>query len=87
MFSFTLLKKSFIEQKMEGKRETKVDVQPKGFLKSYKYYFFNIKEACLFSWTTDLKHLRSINIHFKRFFQVLQSPISPGAPMFTMKLR
>jgi len=34
MFSFTLLGISFIEQKMEGKRETKVDVQPKEFLKS-----------------------------------------------------
>jgi hypothetical protein len=34
MFNFTLLEKSFIEQKMEGERETKVDVQTKGFLKS-----------------------------------------------------
>jgi hypothetical protein len=34
MFNFTLLEKSYTEQKMEGKRETKVDVKPRGFLKS-----------------------------------------------------
>jgi hypothetical protein len=34
MFNFTLLEKSFTEQKIEGKRESKVVVQPKGFLKS-----------------------------------------------------
>jgi len=34
MFNFTLLEKSFTEHKIEGKRERKVLVQPKGFLKS-----------------------------------------------------
>jgi hypothetical protein len=34
MFNFSLLEKSLTEQETEGKRETKVVVQPKGFLKS-----------------------------------------------------
>jgi len=34
MFNFTLLEKSFTEHKIKEKRETKVFVQPRGFLKS-----------------------------------------------------
>jgi hypothetical protein len=82
MFNFTLLDKSFTEQKMEGKRETKVVVQPKGLLKSYMYSFFSTKQNktkqnCLSSWTTDLKHLKSISIHFKRFLSLSLLPSSP----------
>jgi len=42
MFNFTLLKKSFTEQKTERKRETKVVVQPKGFFKKLQIFFFSI---------------------------------------------
>jgi hypothetical protein len=34
MFNFILQEKFFTEHKIEGKRERKVVVQPKGFLKS-----------------------------------------------------
>lgn len=36
-----------------------------------------MRGACLFSWTTDLKHLKSINIHFKRFLSISLLPSSP----------
>ena len=50
-------------------------------------FFFNIKQTCLSSWTTDLKHLKSINIHFKRFLNLsllLSSPVSDLARRSTV---